>query len=102
MLATDQTSTRKRPLEERVQRVRSGATVEIVRNEDRALETWTIRGDGASDPSLGLISSDAPLARALLGARVGEQRTFRAAGREWTVRVDRICAGAEREVVLAE
>lgn len=73
-------------------RVRSGATVEIIRSKDGAPETWTIRGDGFSDPSLGLISSDSPLAKAVLGARVGEQRTFTAAGRTWTVRVDRIVA----------
>ena len=56
--------------------VRFGATVELAddRDERRVL---TIVGDAEADASAGLIGWSAPLARALIGARVGDERIVR-------------------------
>ena len=56
--------------------VRFGATVELAddRDERRVL---TIVGDAEADASAGLIGGSAPLARALIGARVGDERIVR-------------------------
>jgi transcription elongation factor GreB len=53
--------------------VRFGATVELaVANDQR--RTLTIVGDDEADASLGLVGWSAPLARALIGARIGDER----------------------------
>jgi|SRR5690348_3296156 len=56
--------------------VRFGATVEIA-DEDDNRRTLTIVGDDETDASAGLIGWSAPIARALIGARVGEERVVR-------------------------
>jgi len=56
--------------------VRFGATVELAVEEDRR-RTLTIVGDDEADASSGRIGWSAPLARALIGARVGDERTVR-------------------------
>ena len=56
--------------------VRFGATVELADEED-ARRTVTIVGDDETDASAGRIGWSAPLARALLGARVGDERIVR-------------------------
>jgi transcription elongation factor GreB len=56
--------------------VRFGATVELV-DEDDARRTLTIVGDDEADASRGRIAWSAPLARALIGARVGDERIVR-------------------------
>jgi len=56
--------------------VRFGATVELA-DEDDKRRTVTIVGDDESDASAGRIGWSAPLARALVGARVGDERTVR-------------------------
>jgi transcription elongation factor GreB len=53
--------------------VRFGATVELA-DEDDNRRTVTIVGDDESDASAGRIGWSAPLARALVGARVGDER----------------------------
>ena len=53
--------------------VRFGATVEIA-DEDDQRRTVTIVGDDEADATAGRIGWSAPLARALLGARVGDER----------------------------
>ncbi|MFM7028779.1 MAG: GreA/GreB family elongation factor [Chakrabartia sp.] len=50
-----------------------GATVEIVDEEDRA-RTLTIVGDDEADATIGRVGWNAPLARALRGARCGDVR----------------------------
>ncbi len=50
-----------------------GATVELADDEDRR-RTVTIVGDDETDASNGLIGWNAPIARALRGARVGDER----------------------------
>ena len=53
--------------------VRFGATVELADEADER-RTLTIVGDDEADASAGLIGWSAPLARALIGARVGDER----------------------------
>ena len=57
-------------------RVRFGATVELA-DEDDNRRTLTIVGDDEADASSARIGWSAPLARALVGARVGDERTVR-------------------------
>ena len=56
--------------------VRFGATVELA-DEDDNRRTITIVGDDESDASDGLIGWSAPLARALIAAKVGDERIVR-------------------------
>jgi transcription elongation factor GreB len=56
--------------------VRFGATVELADDDDRR-RTLTIVGDDEADASSGTIGWSAPLARALIGAKIGEHRTVR-------------------------
>ena len=53
--------------------VRFGATVELA-DEDNNRRTLTIVGDDEAEASAGRICWSAPLARALIGARVGDER----------------------------
>ena len=56
--------------------VRFGATVELA-DEDDSRRSLTIVGDDEADASAGKIGWSAPLARALIGAKVGDERTVR-------------------------
>jgi transcription elongation factor GreB len=56
--------------------VRFGATVELA-DEDGNCRTLTIVGDDETDAAAGRIGWSAPLARALIGARVGDERIVR-------------------------
>jgi transcription elongation factor GreB len=56
--------------------VRFGATVEVADDDDNR-RTLTIVGDDEAEASDGRIGWSAPLARALIGARVGDERTVR-------------------------
>lgn len=56
--------------------VRFGATVELADEADNH-RILTIVGDDESDASAGRIGWSAPLARALIGARTGEERIVR-------------------------
>ncbi|HEX8839207.1 MAG TPA: transcription elongation factor GreB [Sphingomicrobium sp.] len=56
--------------------VRFGATVELA-DEDDNRRTLTIVGDDEADAGSGKIGWSAPLARALVGARVGDERIVR-------------------------
>ena len=64
------------PAKQRTDQVRFGATVEVA-DEDDNRRTLTIVGDDEADASAGRIGWSAPLARALIGARVGDERTVR-------------------------
>jgi len=56
--------------------VRFGATVELA-DEDDNRRRLTIVGDDEADASAGKIGWSAPLARALIGAKVGDERVVR-------------------------
>ena len=56
--------------------VRFGATVEVADERD-SRRTLTIVGDDETDASAGRIGWSAPLARALIGAKVGDERIVR-------------------------
>lgn len=69
--------------------VRFGATVELA-DEDDNRRTVTIVGDDEADASSGLIGWSAPLARALIGARAGEERIVRLPAGEKSYEIVRI------------
>jgi transcription elongation factor GreB len=56
--------------------VRFGALVELA-DEDDHRRTLTIVGDDEADATAGRIGWSAPIARALIGARVGDERVVR-------------------------
>ena len=56
--------------------VRFGATIELA-DEDDNRRTVTLIGDDETDAAKGRIGWSAPLARALLGARVGDDRVVK-------------------------
>jgi transcription elongation factor GreB len=56
--------------------IRFGATVELADEQDNR-RTLMIVGDDEADASVGLIGWSAPLARALIGAKVGDERIVR-------------------------
>ena len=56
--------------------VRFGATVEIADDDDER-RTLTLVGEDEADATAGRISWNAPLARALVGAKIGEERMVR-------------------------
>jgi transcription elongation factor GreB len=56
--------------------VRFGATVEVA-DEDDNRRSLTIVGDDETDAAAGRIGWNAPLARALVGARTGDERVVR-------------------------
>jgi transcription elongation factor GreB len=56
--------------------VRFGATVELA-DEDDNRRTLTLVGNDEADASTGLIGWSAPIARALVGAKVGDERVVR-------------------------
>ena len=63
------------------EQVRFGATVELA-DEDDNRRTLTIIGDDEADATAGRIGWSAPLARALIGAKVGDERIVRLPGGE--------------------
>src|SRR5215212_6080831 len=69
--------------------VRFGATVELADDDDNR-RTITIVGDDEADASNGLVGWGAPMARALVGARVGDERTVRLPAGEKSYEVTRI------------
>lgn len=56
-------------------RVVFGSTV-IIEDEDGNVKEYTIVGEGESDMKTGRISADAPVAKALLGKKVGDAVTI--------------------------
>ncbi len=52
--------------------MRFGGSVSIER-EDGRTQTWRIVGEDEADPAKGSVSHVSPLARALLGKRIGDE-----------------------------
>ena len=74
------------PLRDPPKRVVLGARV-VWRQDDLDLRTAWISGFEDGDPSAGRISYDSPLAKQILGARVGEVRTVELAGRTLDIEI---------------
>lgn len=70
--------------------VRFGATVELA-DEDDNRRNVTIVGDDEADASAGRIGWSAPLARALVGARTGDERIVRLPAGEKSYEIVSIC-----------
>ena len=70
--------------------VRFGATVELADEAD-ARRTVTIVGDDETDAGQGRIGWSSPIARALIGARVGDERVVTLPGGEKSYEVVAIC-----------
>ncbi len=64
------------PASQSTDQVRFGATVELA-DENDARRTLTIVGDDEADATVGRIGWSAPLARAFIGAKVGDERIVR-------------------------
>ena len=64
------------PSTQSTEEIRFGATVELA-DEDDNRRILTIVGDDEADASAGRIGWNAPLSRALVGAKVGQERTVR-------------------------
>ncbi|MEO5972957.1 MAG: transcription elongation factor GreB [Sphingomicrobium sp.] len=64
------------PAEQQADDVRFGATVELADEDDKP-RVVTIVGDDETDAGEGRIGWSSPIARALIGARVGVQRVVR-------------------------
>jgi transcription elongation factor GreB len=69
--------------------VRFGATVELADEEDER-RTVTLVGEDEADASSGNISWAAPIARALVGAKVGDERIVRLPSGEKSYEIVRI------------
>ena len=64
------------PSRQATSEVRFGATVELADDDDNR-RTLTIVGDDEADATAGRIGWSAPLARALIGAKIGDERVVR-------------------------
>jgi transcription elongation factor GreB len=69
--------------------VRFGATVELADDEDER-RTITLVGEDEADASSGKVSWAAPIARALVGAKVGDERIVRLPAGEKSYEIMRI------------
>lgn len=67
-----------------------GNSVTFVELPEGDEETYTIVGSAEADPFEGKISNDSPIARSLLGRKVGDQVTVQTPGGEMTVKITEI------------
>jgi transcription elongation factor GreA len=67
-----------------------GRTVTFVELPDGEEETYSIVGSAEADPFEGKISNDSPIAKSLLGKKVGDQVTVQTPGGEMNVRITTI------------
>lgn len=64
-----------------------GRSVTFVELPDGEEETYTIVGSAEADPFEGKISNDSPIAKSLIGRKVGEKVTVQTPGGEMIVRI---------------
>jgi transcription elongation factor GreA len=64
-----------------------GKSVTFIELPDGEEETYTIVGSAEADPFEGKISNDSPIAKSLLGRRVGEEVTVQTPGGEMVVKI---------------
>lgn len=77
------------PAAQQTDQVRFGAIVELADEQDQR-RTVTIVGDDETDATAGRIGWSAPIARALIGAKVGDERVVRLPTGEKSYEVVRI------------
>ena len=77
------------PATQQTDQVRFGARVELA-DEDDARRVLTIVGEDEADAAAGRIGWSAPITRALIGARVGDERTVRLPSGEKSYEIMRI------------
>ncbi|MEH7547785.1 transcription elongation factor GreA [Bacillus sp. AFS076308] len=64
-----------------------GSSVTFIELPDGEEETYSIVGSAEADPFEGKISNDSPIAKSLLGKKVGDQVTVQTPGGEMSVRI---------------
>jgi transcription elongation factor GreA len=64
-----------------------GKSVTFIELPDGEEETYTIVGSAEADPFEGKISNDSPIAKSLLGRKVGEEVTVQTPGGEMVVKI---------------
>ncbi|RIW37629.1 transcription elongation factor GreA [Bacillus salacetis] len=64
-----------------------GKSVSFIELPDGEEETYTIVGSAEADPFEGKISNDSPIAKSLLGHKVGSQVTIQTPGGEMSVKI---------------
>ncbi len=64
-----------------------GRSVTFIELPDGEEETYTIVGSAEADPFEGKISNDSPIAKSLIGRKVGEEVTVQTPGGEMNVRI---------------
>lgn len=67
-----------------------GRSVTFIELPDGEEETYTIVGSAEADPFEGKISNDSPIAKSLLGRKVGEEVSVQTPGGEMSVRITSI------------
>ena len=67
-----------------------GRTVTFVELPDGDEESYTIVGSAEADPFEGTISNDSPIAKSLMGKKVGDEVTVQTPGGEMNVRITTI------------
>lgn len=68
-----------------IKQVASGATAKLLLSN--GTERVIMINHGQSDPDRGVISDETPLARAIMGAKAGDSRTYCVLDRQFTVKV---------------
>lgn len=64
-----------------------GKSVTFIELPDGEEETYTIVGSAEADPFEGKISNDSPIAKSLIGHRVGDEVTVQTPGGEMLVKI---------------
>ena len=64
-----------------------GSSVTFVELPEGDEETYTIVGSAEADPFEGKISNDSPIAKSLIGRKVGDQVTVQTPGGEMKVKI---------------
>jgi transcription elongation factor GreA len=72
---------------EKTDTVSLGRTVTFIELPDGEEESYTIVGSAEADPFEGKISNDSPIAKSLIGRRVGEEVTVHTPGGDMVVKI---------------
>ncbi|WAA10294.1 transcription elongation factor GreA [Fervidibacillus albus] len=73
--------------QENVDTVSLGKTVTFIELPDGEEETYTIVGSAEADPFEGKISNDSPIAKSLLGKKIGDEVAVQTPGGEYNIKI---------------